>query len=66
MEQLHDKKRPPPKRRVPARDEWVSDPVDKPHRDALEHARPPVKDARSGDFRDRETAVPERELRQAR
>ena len=34
--------------------EWDLSHDDKPHRDALEHARPPVKDRRPDDCRDRE------------
>ena len=44
-------------RQVPrrVRMEWGVSHDDKPHRDALEHARPPVKNQRADDFRDRET-----------
>lgn len=37
-----------------SRVEWDTSRDDKPHRDALEHARPPVKDRRPDDCRDRE------------
>ena len=66
MEQVHDEKRTAPKRRSRAREEWASNHLDKPHRDALEHARPPVKDPHNDYFRDRETAVPARESQHAR
>ena len=45
--------------------EWGASHDDKPHRDALEHARPPAKDQRADDFRDRET-VPDDSARHAR
>lgn len=54
-----DEKRPPRKLSGRARVEWGSSHADKPHRDALEHARPPVKDQPSDNLRDRETVLPD-------